>query len=190
MSAETDLMQAHLPAGVVLRRLTVHADPRGSLKEIYRQEWGPCDAVQFNCVVSAPNVLRGVHVHVEHTDHVVMVTGGMLLGLHDMRPWSPDFRRSCMRQLEAAEPVAVAIPPGVAHGFYFASPSMLVYGTSTYWDTDDELACSWNAPELGFSWPTQNPLLSERDSHPTSYAEVNERFLARWQTVHGSRVTA
>ena len=190
MTALDGLMQTPLPEGVLLRPLAVHADPRGTLKEIYRQEWSTCDAVQFNCVVSSPNVLRGVHVHVEHTDHLVMVAGGMLLGLHDVRPWSRDFRRSCMRRLDAAEPVAATIPPGVAHAFYFKDPAILVYGTSTYWSTLDEICFSWDAPEVGFSWPTQDPSLSDRDSNADSYAEVTERFLARWQAVHGSFVTA
>ena len=190
MTADAGLLQARLPEGVVVRPLLVHADPRGALKEIYRQEWGLSEAVQFNCVVSEPNVLRGVHVHVEHVDHLVMVAGRMLLGLHDVRPWSADAGRSCMRLLDADKPVAVSIPPGVAHGFYFEKPAILVYGTSTYWDTADEIDFAWDAPEMGFTWPTRSPVLSPRDSKPRSYADAAKSFVARWQTVHGSLVTA
>src|SRR4051812_47457655 len=190
MTVDTGLLQASLPEGVVVRPLMVHADPRGTLREIYRQEWGHCDAVQFNCVVSEPNVLRGVHVHVEHANHLVMVAGRMLLGLHDVRPWSADVGRSCMRLLDADKPVTVTIPPGVAHGFYFEKPAILVYGTSTYWDTADEIGFAWDAPEMGLAWPTRNPNLSPRDSKSSSYADVTKLFIARWQTVHGSLVTA
>jgi hypothetical protein len=43
-------------------------DSRGSLTEIFRQEWvNSAIPVQWNCVQSETNVLRGVHVHVKHT---------------------------------------------------------------------------------------------------------------------------
>jgi dTDP-4-dehydrorhamnose 3,5-epimerase len=183
-------MTESLPEGVVVRPLTVHADARGSLTEIYRREWGDCDAVQFNWVNNRANVLRGVHVHVRHADHLVMVSGDMELGLHDLRPWSADFRRSCVLRLEAAEPIAVTIPPGVAHGFYFAKPAILVYATSTYWDAADELGCHWDAPELGLRWQAQDPVLSARDRAAGRYAQMAERFVADWNALHGSHVTA
>jgi dTDP-4-dehydrorhamnose 3,5-epimerase len=189
MSNDTDLLAAKLPDGVVVRPLTVHADPRGTLTEIYRQEWRDCEAVQFNCVSSVPNVLRGVHAHMEHTDHLVVLAGGMLLGLHDLRPWSSDFGHSCMRRLDGAAPVAVVLPPGVAHGFYFEKPAVMIYGISTYWDMADEIGCNWDAPELGFRWPTKNPVLSPRDSNPGGYAQMADQFVTRWNKLHG-RVTA
>jgi dTDP-4-dehydrorhamnose 3,5-epimerase len=173
--------------GVVVHDLTPHHDSRGNLVEIFRESWNLGDRpVQFNAVTSAVGVLRGVHVHVRHVDHLVLVSGRMIFGLHDLRPWSPTARRSRQLELDTTTPRAVVIPVGVAHGFYFAEPSLLVYGASTYWNPDDEIACRWDAPELHLSWPTRAPILSEQDTVAGGYAAFNDRFLQRWVDVHGA----
>jgi len=62
--------------GVVVHDLTPHHDSRGNLVEIFRESWNLGDRpVQFNAVTSAVGVLRGVHVHVRHVDHLVLVSG-------------------------------------------------------------------------------------------------------------------
>jgi dTDP-4-dehydrorhamnose 3,5-epimerase len=112
-----------LPAGVSLYALTPHRDARGSVLEIYRETWElGCRPVQFNALTSAVGVLRGVHVHVRHVDHMVLLSGRMVVGLHDMRPASPTAGASCLFELDAHEPRAVVVPPGVAHGLYFVRP--------------------------------------------------------------------
>jgi dTDP-4-dehydrorhamnose 3,5-epimerase len=171
----------------VLHQLTLHEDTRGSLVEIYRQAWqAGCEAVQFNAVTSRPGVLRGVHVHVHRADHLVMVAGKMTLGVHDLRLWSPTAQMSCMIELDAKEPVAAIIPTGVAHGFFFAEPAVLIYGASDYWNATDEIACRWDAKELGFDWPVRDPILSARDAAAGTYAEFTEKFLRSWTEVHGA----
>ena len=71
-----------LPAGCAIHDLTTHSDERGALTEIFRKEWRTrIDPVQWNFVNSAPNVLRGVHVHVLHADYLVCTGGSMLLAL-------------------------------------------------------------------------------------------------------------
>jgi dTDP-4-dehydrorhamnose 3,5-epimerase len=173
--------------GVRVRPLAPHVDSRGRLIEIYREGWNSvCHIVQFNAVASEANVLRGVHVHVRHVDHLVLVGGRMTLGLHDLRPWSPTAGASARMEIVAAIPRAVVIPPGVAHGFYFSEPSMHVYGVSSYWDPNDEIACRWDAAELGLAWPTSAPILSERDKEAPDYAACVDAFLRTWSRIHGS----
>lgn len=173
--------------GVVIHALTTHRDPRGDLTEIYRANWElGCQAVQFNVVTSAAGVLRGVHVHVRHVDHLIVAAGAMTLGLHDMRPWSPSAGRSWQVDLEASRPCATVIPPGVAHGFYFPVPSLHVYGVSDYWNPADEISCAWDCAELGIAWPTHAPTLSERDAQAPRYSAFVESFRQTWRSVHGA----
>lgn len=173
--------------GVTLRALQAHDDSRGTLIEIYREAWDlGCQIVQTNLVTSRANVLRGVHVHVQHTDHLTLVAGSMRLGLHDLRPWTPTAGMSAQLDLDAQQPTAVVIPPGVAHGFYFPQTATLIYGTSHSWNPDDELACRWDAQEFGLSWPAGAPVLSERDAHAPGYPAFREKFLATWARVYGS----
>jgi dTDP-4-dehydrorhamnose 3,5-epimerase len=173
------------PEGVVVERLTPHRDSRGTFLELFRETWRlGCRPIQWNAVTSGPGVLRGVHVHVRHDDLLVLVGGRMLIGLHDLRPWSPTFRASELLEVEAAAPQAVIVPVGVAHGLYFPEASLLVYGASEYFDPRDELACRWNAPSLGLPWPTTSPILSERDATSGDYASFLQDFRRAWSLAH------
>ena len=153
-----------LPDGVELHRLEPHADARGAFTELFRDSWGLGVApVQWNAVRSEANVLRGVHAHWRHADYLTVVSGRATIGLHDLREGSPTEGLGTAVELEADAPAALAIPTGVAHGFYFHEPSIHVYAVSHEWDPSDELGCRWNDPELRISWPCTDPLLSERD---------------------------
>ena len=167
--------------GASVRELKTNNDHRGELIEIYREQWASgWRALQFNVVFSKPNVLRGVHVHATHYDYVVLIEGRMLLGLHDMRPASLTARRSSLREYKGQARWGIVIPPGVAHGFYFIEPSVLLYGLAREWDQTDEFLCRWNAEELGLSWPTRNPILIERDAVAPNYASCCADFEKVW----------
>jgi dTDP-4-dehydrorhamnose 3,5-epimerase len=154
-----------LPHGVTLRRLVPHRDERGAFTELFRSEWGVgVDPVQWNAVVSAPNVLRGVHVHPRHDDYLIVHAGRAAVGLCDLRPGSPTEGDACLVEVDGAEPAALTIPHGVAHGFWFLEASSHIYAVSHTWDPADELGCHWADPELGISWPAGEPRISERDA--------------------------
>ncbi|MDX1380024.1 MAG: dTDP-4-dehydrorhamnose 3,5-epimerase family protein [Xanthomonadales bacterium] len=155
-----------LPDGVRIVPLVRHEDERGSLVELYRQEWlgDMADSVQWNHVVSRPGVLRGIHVHHTHWDYLYMAQGGMELALVDVRRDSPDFLDTAVVHLDAGTPQAVIVPPGVAHGFWFPEPAILVYGVSHTWNPADELGCRWDDPALDLAWSVREPRLSQRDA--------------------------
>ncbi len=157
---------------VVIRPLGSHPDERGELTEVFRNEWNLGDnPVQWNIVMSRPGVLRGVHCHWRHTDVLNVISGELILGIIDLRPGSPTESRSELHRIPALSAV-VAIPVGVAHGFYFEQPTCMAYGVSTYWSVDDELGCRWNDPDLGIDWPCTAPTLSERDQSAGSLASL------------------
>ncbi len=173
-------MDSRLPQGVVVRDLAPKEDSRGVLAEIYREEWEQSfSAVQTNVVRSKANVLRGVHVHALHADHLVVAEGCMQLGLHDIRAGSPTHGASIILTLDGNLSQAVFIPPGVAHGFYFPVRSTHVYSVSHYWNMADEMGCRFDAPELGLSWPCAEPLLSPRDRDAGSYDQMVAAFRER-----------
>ncbi len=156
----------HLPADVEIRRLQRCGDSRGDLTEVFRSSWGlGVEPVQWNVVRSHPGTLRGVHVHWRHSDYLLAMAGPLWLALKDIRPLSPTRGLACELSLHGDDELAVVIPPGVAHGFYFAETATTLYGVDAYWDESDELGCAWNDPGLGFSWTpvTGPPELSPRD---------------------------
>jgi dTDP-4-dehydrorhamnose 3,5-epimerase len=151
-----------IPDGCVLRELNPHADERGIFTEMFRDEWATgVTPVQWNCVRSEASVLRGIHVHLRHSDYLVLVDGHASVGLRDLRPGSE--ARACAIEMDGSRPQALSIPPGVAHGFLFHTPSIHVYAVSLPWDPADELGCHWDDPDLGIPWPQSTPVLSERD---------------------------
>ena len=168
-----------LPTGVLLRPLPDGSDEAGGRTQLYRADWQlDVRPVQWNFVCSRGNTLRGVHVHPNHADYLCVLRGEMLLALHDMRPHSPTYRLSVHLLLSGERPCSASIPPGVAHGFYFARETSYVYAMSHYWNVADELGCRWDDPDLGLSWPTSDPLLSARDAGAPSYVEMARAFAA------------
>ena len=163
----------------MVRTLTSRQDDRGVFQEIFREEWkGGLSPVQWNVVHSKANVLRGVHVH-KHTDYLSLISGKMLLGLHDLRPKQEKMRLSEIVLLDTVFPLAITIPPGVCHGFYFLENSVHIYAVNSYWSPNNEFfGCRFNAPELRLNWPNSIPLLSKRDESLSSYEEMREKFIS------------
>jgi dTDP-4-dehydrorhamnose 3,5-epimerase len=177
-----------LPDGVTVRQLVPHHDERGVFTELFRSEWDVgVEPVQWNAVVSAPNVLRGVHVHPRHDDYLVVHAGLAAVGLRDLRPGSPTEGRACLVEMDGAEPAAITIPHGVAHGFWFLEASSHIYAVSHTWDPADELGCHWADPELAIPWPAGEPQVSERDAGLPPLAELLAELAAESAQVRSAR---
>jgi dTDP-4-dehydrorhamnose 3,5-epimerase len=168
-----------LPQGVSLSPLAMNQDERGWLTEIFRDEWAdgetPC---QWNANFSHPNVLRGVHGHYRHWDYVVALRGRISVGLYDARRKAPSYGVSALIEIGGERLVALSIPPGVLHGFYFHESTQYINGVSAYYDVGDELACRWTDPGLRIDWPCRNPVIGERDRKAGSLAEIEARLRA------------
>jgi len=130
---------------------------------------------QWNLVTSHANTLRGVHVHLQRHDCLVVLRGSMWLGVHDLRADSPTCGQGGLVHIRPAPLQAWVIPPGVGHGFCFTEDSLYCYGLSRYWVCDsDDFACRWDDPGLGLPWPVTAPRLSPRDAAAGSLAELIE----------------
>lgn len=168
-----------IPQGVRITELTDHADERGVFRELFRNAWASSDLpVQWNVAWSKPNVLRGVHAHPHHLDYLTVISGEMILGLHDFRAGSPTVGLSASLRLQAEDPHLVELPPGVGHGFYFPVASAHVYGVSKPFVGQDAFTCRWDDPALKLAWPCDAPILSARDSASGSHQALAARFAA------------
>jgi dTDP-4-dehydrorhamnose 3,5-epimerase len=161
--------------GVSVLPLTMQSDDRGTVSEIFRAAWPEAIAArQWNASHSRANVLRGVHLHHEHADYLVVLSGCMQVGLCDLRGERPG--RAALVDLRGDDWQALVIPPGVAHGFYFPEPTTHIYAVTHYWDPADELGCRWDDPALGIPWPRMAPALSARDAALPSVAALIEQY--------------
>lgn len=153
--------------------LTSHLDNRGDLTEVFRMEWVESPApIQWAVARSEANALRGVHVHARHWDYYCVVSGELIVGLHDLRLGAAMARATAMLFLSGERLQLLAVPSGVAHGLYSPVHSTLLVGTSAYYDPADHRGCRWDAPELGLEWPCTSPILSAKDRDAGSYAEL------------------
>jgi dTDP-4-dehydrorhamnose 3,5-epimerase len=160
---------------VLVRPLQIHVDARGSFLETYRREWLPADAsdmVQSNVSRSRAGVLRGPHFHRAQADFWVVLEGRAFIGLVDLRAGVPEQSSRQELIVDSTEPQGLYIPPGVAHGFYAETDLVLLYLVDAYYDGADEFGIAWNDPDLGISWPTSDPILSDRDRSNPSLAQV------------------
>jgi dTDP-4-dehydrorhamnose 3,5-epimerase len=175
------LQTAIVPAGVQLQLLQSRVDSRGSLTEVFREEWSDgIEPVQWNFVRSAAGVMRGVHVHVVHDDVVIVLEGQMTLGLRDVREASPTNGMSVALELSALAPTVAVIPHGVIHGFLFREPGTVLIGATSYYNPADDVECVWSDPDLKIPWPAVPTVVSDRDRAATPLSALLER-IRPWQ---------
>jgi dTDP-4-dehydrorhamnose 3,5-epimerase len=182
--------------GVQWGQIAPHADDRGSFRELWRASafdaLEPASAglprdlavrfVQSNLSVSAPGVLRGLHLHLRQLDHWIVASGDAFVALVDVRPMLAGGARPLVdaRQVEAN--TTVSIPTGVAHGFLALEPLELIYFVTNEYDGADELGFAWDDPDAAVPWPSVpgtpdgRPILSERDLGNPSLAALVARI--------------
>ncbi len=183
-------------AGVRYGALARFEDPRGSFREIWREDtFGPIDPaaagaqpgttarfVQANLSASATGVLRGLHLHQRQLDHWVLSSGRALVALVDVRPMLRGEDRPLVETRELVVDDWVDIPIGVAHGFLALEPLELLYLVTNAYDGSDELGFAWDDPLAAVPWPPVpetpdgRPILSDRDRANPSLSELVERI--------------
>jgi dTDP-4-dehydrorhamnose 3,5-epimerase len=172
--------------GVVVIEPDVHRDSRGFFLETYHAVKFKAAGVgihgtfvQDNHSRSAAGTIRGLHLQVRHPQgKLIRVVEGEIFDVAvDVRRGSPTFGRWVGVTLSTANFKLCYVPPGFAHGFAVVSPvAQVEYKCTDTYDPHDELGISWNDPGIAIRWPIDQPLLSERDAHHPSLAEIAERL--------------
>jgi len=151
--------------GVRVLDLVTHDDQRGDFTELFRQQWFDTpQPVQWSMIRSKANTLRGMHVHVRHSDYLTLPQGEVLFGMFDLRKHSPTFRNSLTLRFTQDQMRLLYIPPGVGHAFYFPVDSIIVCSATHYFDSTDDLPCRWDDQAMGLFPDIQSPILSDRDA--------------------------
>ena len=148
------------------------SDARGSLTEVFRSDDAAENIEQWNCIRSHANVLRGMHAHLLYDELYVPVAGRMFFVLKDARASSPTFEREQSFFLDDQTKRGLWVPRGVAHGVYFETAGVLLYGLSACWSDAQEYGFRWNDRAVKTAWPGTRPVLSERDANAASFTEM------------------
>ena len=162
-----------------MRELPRRDDDRGFLVELTSATLGD-DArpAQWNVLQSSANTLRGMHVHVRHTDWITVVAGEAILGLVDLRARSIADAVRATIPMHAGPLQVLTIPPGVLHGIYTPDASVILNGLSHEFDAADDLAVRYDDPSLGLDWRVEEPVLSARDRAAPTMADLLDRLAA------------
>lgn len=160
--------------GALLLELERIADERGFFARTFCVDELAARGMRFEvvqCNVSS-NLRRGTlrGMHFQRPPHaegkiVSCFAGSLLDVIVDLRPASPSYRRWHAVELSAENRLALAIPPGFAHGFQTLEDNTDVqYLMSSRYLAGAADGVRWNDPAFGILWPIERPILSARDA--------------------------
>jgi len=170
--------------GVLIVEPDVFRDARGFFIESYQfEKFRPGGIgqvfVQDNHSFSKRGVLRGLHMQYRRPQaKLVRVVSGEIYDVAvDVRRGSPSFGEFAAANLSGENFRQMFIPAGYAHGFVVLSDEAhVLYKADAYYDAHGELTVRWDDPELAIPWPTNTPIVSDKDRAGLSVAEA-QRFL-------------
>lgn len=140
-----------------------HADERGYLSEIFRQdvfrsEVADVEFLQENQSLSIrPGTIRGVHfqTHPYAQGKLVRCLAGSLLDIAvDLRHGSATFGHSVPIVLTAEQNNQFWVPVGFGHAFCTLEPnSVISYRVTNYYSAANDMGLAWDDPQLAIEWP-------------------------------------
>jgi dTDP-4-dehydrorhamnose 3,5-epimerase len=179
-----NVLETALP-GVLVFEPKVFGDERGFFMETwhaerYREAGLPSHFVQDNLSFSQRGVLRGLHFqNPDQQGKLVFVLQGEVYDVAvDIRVGSPTFGRWTAVTLSSENKRQLYVPEGFAHGFLVTSDAALfTYKCTAKYNAKAEAVILWNDPEIGIEWPTNDPVLAEKDSVAPPLAELSPERL-------------
>ncbi len=179
--------------GVLIVEPDLFFDERGFLFEVYHKNryysFGiDTDFVQDNYSFSSIGTLRGLHYQIKNSQaKLIQIIKGEIFDVAvDLRYGSQTFGKWIGTYLSEKNHRQLFIPEGFAHGFCVTSDSaMLVYKCSDHYNIEDEEGVIWSDPEINISWPTEEPILSEKDKTFSTLKEIPIERLPQINTLLG-----
>lgn len=159
--------------GVYILEPKVFGDYRGWFTESWSkrtmEEAGlQIEFLQDNHSFSAEkNTLRGIHFQQNPFSQAKLVrcTKGAVLDVAvDLRKDSPTYRKWVAVELNEENKRQFLIPRGFGHAFLTLTDNVeFLYKTDQYYSVEHDRSIAWNDPEINIDWPTDQPILSEKD---------------------------
>jgi dTDP-4-dehydrorhamnose 3,5-epimerase len=172
--------------GPLLIEPRIFADSRGFFfesfrRDLYRAAGIGADFVQDNHSRSMRGTIRAFHFQADPGQpKLVRVARGRAWDVVVViRHSSPTFGKWESFELDDERNLQLYVPVGFAHGFCAVSDVVdLIYKVGSYYDQATERGIAWDDPGLGIQWPTDQPIVSERDRHNLTLAQIAEELPA------------
>lgn len=170
--------------GLLIIEPDIYKDDRGFFFESFQAQkysaLGIPPFVQDNVSCSRLHVLRGLHYQLPQPQgKLVYVSKGAVWDVVvDIRRESPTFGQWFTITLSAETHTQFYVPPGFAHGFCTLEDNTVFhYKCTDYYSPKTERGIAWDDPSLNIPWPTKQPILSPKDQHYPSLAEITDEHL-------------
>lgn len=129
---------------------------------------------QSNLSISGPKfTLRGMHYQIDGAEEAKLLRcqkGAILDTIIDIRKDSPTYCQWLQVELTDKNNRMLYVPEGFAHGFITLEEDCEVfYQVSEFYTPGKEKGIRWNDPLFNISWPTAEPVLSEKDAKHQNY---------------------
>jgi len=128
--------------------------------------------VQSNLSITyKKNTIRGMHYQVNGAEEAKLircVRGRVLDAIIDIRPNSETFGRHIMLELDSKSSCLqlLYVPENFAHGFLTLKDKCeVLYQVSNFYSPGKERGIRWSDPFFGIPWPTDNPIVSDKDAN-------------------------
>ncbi len=169
-------------SGPILLEPRVFADGRGFFFESFRRDAYRAagiddDFIQDNHSRSMQGTIRALHFQTDPGQaKLVRVARGRAWDVVvDIRRSSPTFGQWESFELDDESHLQLYVPIGFAHGFCALTDVVdFVYKVGSYYDPATERGIAWDDPDLAIPWPTDDPIVSERDRQNATLARIKE----------------
>jgi dTDP-4-dehydrorhamnose 3,5-epimerase len=144
------------------RELSLNADERGHLVEVFREDWDTYDPEPEMAYysMSYPGVVRAWHRHTRgQVDHFTCPKGRIKIGVYDNREDSPTQGELDTFVIGEHNPRVVRIPGDCWHGFKAIGNEqalMLNFPTNLYdYDDPDEERLPYDTDRIPLNWDAE-----------------------------------
>ena len=166
--------------GAYIIQLEPHNDHRGYFSRSFCSDEFKKNGLESNMVQSNisfsrnKHTLRGMHFQkngFEEAKLIRCLKGEIQDTIIDLRQESETYMQTFSINLNERSHQMIYVPKKFAHGFITLTENTEVfYQVSAYYSKKNEGGIRWNDPSFNFDWPTQNPIVSEKDnSHPNYF---------------------
>lgn len=174
MGINFQIQESELLKGVCIITPTIAKDHRGNIwtsflkNDIETLLPGGLFFKHDKFSISKKNVLRGIHGDEKSWKLVTCVYGEIFQVVVDCRKESKTYGLSQSFIISENKVMSVLIPPGFGNAFYVNSEKAVYHYklayNGLYVDIDKQFTFRWDDPRFDISWPSNDPILSDRDN--------------------------
>lgn len=173
MSFKFDIQKSQILNSIYIIKSSIAKDNRGNIWTSFLKD--KIDRLLPNNLTfkhdkfsqSKKKVLRGIHGDEKSWKLVTCVYGDIFQVVVDCKEESTTYKKYESFIINEKNQMSILIPPGFGNAYYVISDKAVYHYKlayeGEYIDADEQFSYKWNDPIFNIKWPTESPILSDRD---------------------------